>query len=419
MKVLHVNTYDRSGGAARAVQRLHTSLQKQEGIESIKYVRRRKSSDPDVHVFEPSRHITSRFRRFVRRKQLGWSQRWYEQQREGGAGLFTDDRSSFGADSIAQMPSSDIVHLHWIRHFIDVATFFDRIRSPVVWTLHDMNPFTGGCHYSWDCERYKTVCGSCPVLGSTTEHDLSRQVWKRKKKVFGALPHDALHLVASSRYMAECVQESSLLGYMPITVIPLALDTDTFQPRQTDAMRKALGLARDTKVVLFIAANATDPNKGFDILDDALLNVERKSNLALVTVGDEGPDCHVSTTHIHLGRIEDGRLLSLIYSMADVLVNPSRQEAFSQTTMEAMACGTPVIGSNTGGIPDMVCPGETGWLIEVGDTRALRAAIEQALSDDAVRARMGRRCRAVVEKEYALDVQARRYKKLYAKCLDR
>jgi glycosyltransferase involved in cell wall biosynthesis len=153
-------------------------------------------------------------------------------------------------------------------------------------------------------------------------------------------------------------------------------------------------------------------------LADALSSL-RSESVTLLSIGGTAPDLNTKLSHRHLGTIESNLLLSIFYSLANLFVIPSRQEAFGQTALESMACGTPVVGFDTGGIPDMVRPGETGWLAEVGDVRALCGAIEQALSDDARRERIGQRCREVVEEGYTLKVQARRYRDLYAELVQK
>ena len=200
-------------------------------------------------------------------------------------------------------------------------------------------------------------------------------------------------------------------------VIPLGLDPDTFQPRETEGLRTAIEIPPSHRIVLFVAQSVQNRRKGFDLLAETLSSVE-KDEVSLLSVGGEEPEIETVLSHTHLGTLESDLLLSVFYSLADVFVIPSRQEAFGQTALESMACGTPVVGFDTGGIPDMVRPGETGWLAEVGDVRALRRSIETALSDDETRNRLGRRCREVVENEYTLEVQANRYRDLYEQLLN-
>jgi len=152
-------------------------------------------------------------------------------------------------------------------------------------------------------------------------------------------------------------------------------------------------------------------------LSEALARLQF-DDVTLISIGRNAPTVPEGLSHVHVGYVDEDQRLSVLYSMADVFIIPSLQEAFGQTAIEAMACGTPIVGFNTGGIPDMVRPGETGWLAKTGNVRSLRQAIESALENDGERRRMGQRCREVVEEEYTLKRQAQQYKALYESILE-
>jgi glycosyltransferase involved in cell wall biosynthesis len=213
--------------------------------------------------------------------------------------------------------------------------------------------------------------------------------------------------------MANEARRSSLLHKFPVTVIPLALDTEVFCPRDRRGAREALGISPDALVVLFVASLISQPIKGFALLAQALNGLGDLTNLLLVSVGRDTPSVEVQIPHLPLGYLGNERLRSLVYSAADVFVMPSVQEAFGQTALEAIACGTPVVGFGVGGIPDMVRPGITGLLVPALDVNTLRAAIRALLQNPARRAEMAANCRRIAVEEYALEVQARRYIELY------
>ncbi|MCS3682389.1 glycosyltransferase involved in cell wall biosynthesis [Salinibacter ruber] len=379
------------------------------------YVCSKQSDDESVREFQPSHDLWTRIRRRWRRERIQRTFARYDETRPDGLEPFTDDRTQYSGRIFDQMPTADIISLHWIRGFVELQAFFERMSVPVVWTLHDMNAFTGGCHYNAGCEKYTAACGACPQLGSDDETDLSRNIWERKKEAFSGVDPEQLHIVTPSKWLAEEARSSTLLESFPVTVIPNGLDTDRFAPRPQEAVRTALSLPHDRPVVLFVADSATERRKGFSLLRNALSGL---SEPLLVSIGGGRPAVGDSDQHVHLGKLSSNRLLAAAYSAADVFVIPSLQDNLPNTTLESMACGTPVVGFNTGGIPDMVRPGETGWLAETGNIKALRNAIEDALSDSNVRERRGRRCREVVEEEYALDVQAKRYRDLYERLLN-
>jgi glycosyltransferase involved in cell wall biosynthesis len=347
----------------------------------------------------------------VRRWQLARSVPSYTLADE--AEHFTEDRTEFAGQVAPQIPPGDVINLHWVRHLIDFQAFFGAVERPVVWTLHDMNAFTGGCHYDAECGRYAAACGACPQLRSPDERDLSRQVWERKQAAFSQVPPDRLHVVAPSRWLADCARRSSLLARFPVHVIPYSLDLNTFRPYDAAGLRAALGVAPTDRVVLFVSQMVRNRRKGFALLREALAGMEARDDVVLVSVGRRAPDLAGPLRHVHLGSIGVDGLLALVYAAADVFVIPSLQDNLPNTVLEAMACGTPVVGFDAGGIPDMVRPGETGSVVPTGDVRALREALVHVLDDDDARAHMAARCRATAEAEYAPAVQARRYLDLY------
>jgi len=278
-----------------------------------------------------------------------------------------------------------------------------------------MNAFTGGCHFDVGCGKHESGCGACPQLGSVSEEDLSRDIWKRKERVFRAVRHERLHVVALNQWMAEGVRRSPLLGRFGVTVIPNGVETDVFAPRDKHFARDVLGIPQDANVLLFAADSVTNRRKGFHVLTEALNTLPDSSNIALVSVGAGNAKLGHGIPHIHVGHVEDRQRLSLVYSAADVYVVPSLQDNQPNTVLESMACGTPVVGFDVGGIPDMVRPGITGLLAPVGDAHGLRAAILQIFEQRETRASLGAACRRIVMEEYTMDRQVRQYAELYLK----
>ena len=425
MRILHLSTSDSGGGAFRAAFRLHCGL-KRLGHESKMLTMRKGSGDGDVIAFKPRRDLVGTWQRKLRARRI-W--RDYEQYRPtipAGVEPFSDDRSEHDGEFLSQLPECDVITLHWVGGFLDWQYFFAGYpkRVPLVWRMADMGVFTGGCHYTQGCEKFTQQCGACPQLGSRDEQDLSRDVWTRKTLALSNVGAGGLHVVGTSRWIADEAKRSSLLGGFPVSVIPNGLDTEEFAPRDKGFSRDLWNMPREAKVVLFAAESLVNVRKGFHHLTGALAGMkETTKNLLLVSVGGSAGvvklDLPAGLPHLALGRVNNDRMLSTIYSAADVFVIPSLQESFGQTVIESLACGTPVVGFSSGGIPDMVRPGETGWLVPTGHTDALRDAITEALSDDARCEAMRARCRAVAMNEYALDVQARAYAKLYETLLSR
>lgn len=418
MNVVHLSTNEMKGGAARAAHRLHQGL-RAESVASSMFVRKKQSRQDHVLQLQPDDSFFAKCRRVFRYGQIRSDFFPRYVTRPGSTGtLMNDDRSRFAGEVVDQLPSATILNLHWVAGFVDIPEFFERTNVPIVWTLHDMNPITGGCHYNFGCRRFEQSCGRCPRIDSTTTNDPSRKSWRRKRAAFKKKINESqLHVVAPSKWLAREARKSTLLGEAPIHRIPYGLDHTLFRPMCARVERSRFNIPDVRRVVLFVAHSSTDHRKGLDLLVKALTNAELV-DVTLVSIGSDSPEIPDRISRVHAGHIDDDERLSVLYSMADVFVIPSRQDNLPNTVLESMACGTPVVGFNTGGIPDMVRPGETGWLAETGNVRSLRQAIESALENDGERERIGRRCRKVVEKEYTLERQAEQYRMLYKSMLE-
>jgi glycosyltransferase involved in cell wall biosynthesis len=371
------------------------------------------SDDAGVIAFRPSEDLLTRIRLALRRRQIDHELAQYG-PRAADYERFSDDRSPYNGSLFAQIPTCDVINLHWIAGFVDYQSFFARMPqvTPVVWTLHDMNAFTGGCHYDLGCDRHAKTCGACPQLGSSNPTDLARQIWQRKKAAFGRVPSNRLHVVTPSQWLARKFSESSLGRSFSVSIIPYGLETEDFAPRDRHTARDFLGIPREAAVILFVSEAVDDRRKGFALLAQALSGLD-VPDLFLLSVGRGTLSLDVKIPWLHFGNVNHDRVLSFVYSAADVYVIPSIQDNLPNTVLEAMACGTPVVGFDIGGVPDMVRPGVTGLLAPAGDVQGLRATIAELLLNPERRAAMAANCRRIAVDEYALEVQARRYVELY------
>ena len=417
MRITHVSTNDISGGAARAAYRLHAGLRKL-GHDSRMLVANKASEDSAVTVFRPERDLFNRIRRRVLATYQAWSWRGAA-PRPAGATFFTDDRSRYGAEMVEHMPPCDILQLHWVATFVDYGKFFLRIprELPVVWTLHDMNPFTGGCHFAGDCDRFSASCGACPELLSADADDFSAEAWRRKRHGLRHREGRWIRVVAPSRWMAEQARSSSLFGKMPIDVIPYGVDTETFQPRDRKAARERFGITANAKVALFVAEWAGERRKGLGLLVEAFRRMKEVPEFCLVAIGRELPKELADVRSVTIGHVRDDRAMSLAYSLADVFVIPSIEDNLPNTSLEALACGVPIVAFPVGGLVDVVRPGNTGALVRSGDVNGLQAAIAGLLNNEEERMTMAAECRRVAVEEYSLEIQAGRYAKLYGEML--
>lgn len=415
MRILHLSATDVAGGAARATYRLHTGL-KRLGHDSRMLVGKKWGEDASVEAIQPTREWVSRLKRKLRRRRIQADFARYANSRPAGLEPFSDDRTEIGDAVLRQLRGlmpADVINLHWVAGFLDHESFFSHVPKniPLVWRLADMAPCTGGCHYDEGCGRFENQCGACPQLGSKDEADLSRQVWQRKHDALRR--HGNIHLAATSNWIAKQSRRSSLLRDFPVTVIPNGLDTADFAPRDKGFARDTLGLPQTARIVLFAAESLAVKRKGFGLLLEALAGLQDEPDLMLLSVGSAKSAIESPVPQVNLGRINIDRHLSLAYSAADVFVIPSVQESFGQTVSESLACGTPVVGFATGGMLDMVRPGQTGQLVEVGDTAGLRDAIRSMLHDPRTLAAYSTRCREIAVAEYSIEAQAAAYVRLY------
>ncbi len=375
MKILIVNTSDIQGGAARAAYRLHKALLRC-GVESQMLVQK-KASD-DYTVIGPSTKIQKGFGK-VRPTLDSIPTRLYKNKSKT---LFSPSWFGFSGivDKINEI-NPDIVHLHWICGGMMRIEDIAKIKAPIVWSLHDMWAFTGGCHYDEECGKYSEKCGYCKVLRSKKEKDLSRKVRERKAKIFAKI--DNMTIVGLSKWMHDSAKKSSLLGNKKVVNLPNPIDTDKFRPFDKQKARELWNLPQDKKLVLFGAMSATsDPRKGYGELSEALFKMNKNYDIEFVVFGSSkplnAPDFGFKTHY--LGSLSDDVSLITLYSAVDVMVVPSLQEAFGQTASESMACGTPVVAFGATGLLDIVDHKINGFLAKPFESKDLADGIEWVLS---------------------------------------
>ncbi len=415
MRVAHFNTLI-TGGAAIAARRLHDSLV-QGGLDSRFYFRDGLPPEASYANAFPRRppHWTALLRKLQQRYVVDPS--------------FWDKPAGYEPFSLAWLqgqtplqqlgPLPALVHLHWVANFIDYPSFFASIPDdiPIVWTLHDMNPFTGGCHYAWECRKYEQGCSACPQLGSLGHFDLAARNARHKARAFAG---KNLHVVADSHWLETEARKSALFaGARSYQTIHYGLDTECFSPRDKAACRAALGVDAKALVIAFGADDVANRRKGLPQLLQALEGINTPQELVLLVFGrNPGPAAKLGRFTVKaMGPVSNMDTMASIYSAADIFVIPSLHEAFGQTCLEAMACGAPVLGFETGGIPDMVTHGKTGLLARAGDVCDLKIQLQWLLDHEAERKHMGQAARQRVERDFGLQVQAGRYLALYESLL--
>ncbi|WP_201352085.1 glycosyltransferase family 4 protein [Hydrogenimonas urashimensis] len=379
MKVLHINLLDKSGGAAKAAYRLHKGLL-EAGVKSEMLVQLKEGDDYTVDG--PQGKIERFFA--ILRPTLDQMPLLLYGKREN---VLFSPSFLLSRKMLKKIRSKkpDIVHLHWICGGTLRLEELAEIEQPIVWTLHDMWPFTGGCHYSGDCDRFLDGCGRCPKLGSTKNGDLSRRVFRRKAKIYKRV-QNRLTIVGLSHWIGNLSQKSILLGDIPHVHLPNPIDTTLYKPIDRHVARALWQLPENKQLILFGAVSATeDPRKGFNELRKALSLVYKKTkDVELVVFGSGKPergDGFDFKVH-YVGHLHDDAALVSLYNAVDVMVVSSIQEAFGQTASEAMSCGTPVVAFESTGLPDIVNHKEDGYLAKPYDVKDLADGIGWVLENE-------------------------------------
>lgn len=405
MKVLIVNTSDIEGGAARAAYRLHKALLA-EGVDSQMLVQS-KSSD-DFTVLGPQNKLQKGLGK-VRPTLDSLPIYRYKNRKKT---VFSPSMLPFSrmAEKINAI-NPDVVHLHWIAGGLLRIEDLAKIKVPIVWTLHDMWPFTGGCHYNDGCSAYKTQCNKCPVLASNIDKDLSLKIWLRKRAVFSQLPK--MTIIGLSKWLAECASSSALLSSNVVVNLPNPIDTRVFSPFNNIDARDLFNLPLDKKLILFGAMGATsDPRKGFHELAQSLEHLSQDYELIVFGSSEpQTPQGFKQKTH-YLGHLYDDVSLRALYNAADVMVVPSLQEAFGQTATESMACGTPVVAFGATGLLDIVDHKSNGYLADPFDTQDLANGIDWVIQHKKPE-QLSLAAREKVTREFDSKLVAKKYIKLY------
>ncbi len=405
LKVLHVSAWDRAGGSGRSAYRIHDGLRRL-GLSSRMLVGQKATAyDPDVGLV---------------------SDRWWLRAADWAADTVTDRLSykyyfypsSYMLNRRRSFCEADIVQLYNIHGGYFSYRALPRLaaQKPVVWRLSDIWPMTGHCTYSYDCERWMTGCGSCPRLSDYPglRRDKTAWAWKSKKRVYSK---SDITIVGPSRWIVDLAKRSPLLGRFPVHHIPNGLDTEVFKPIPKPVAREILGINPDRRIVFFSADTITSVRKGAQILTAALERLVQGGlkDVELLTMGGEtkAADEHAGFPAKHLGHIKDDITMSLAYSAADVFVLPTLQDNLPNGLIESMACGTPAISFDVGGVADAVRHMETGYLAKCEDVEDLAHGIRLIIGDQNLRARMMERCRQVVLNEYSLELQSKSFFELY------
>jgi glycosyltransferase involved in cell wall biosynthesis len=403
--VLHINTRFSGGGAAVASARLHEGLKKA-GCNSKFMVGASDESLEEVQVVP-----------------YDWKSRWLHHLIPLTGMNYLEYLGSFKIPKSNFYQEADILNLHNLhRDFFSYLSLPLLTSSkPTVWTIHDMWSFTGHCAYSFDCNSWMVGCGNCPYIDTypAVRRDATKWEWKLKNRTYSS---SNISIIVASKWLESKVRKSVLAKYFSIIRIPHGIDIKTYFPIEKKLSRTVLNIPKEKIVLMFSAMSVSDYRKGGDLLIKILKNMPKslKSNMTLLIMGEGGKAYSnmVDMEVLPLGYVGGDQLKVICYSAADIILFPTRADIWSLVVQESMACGTPCISFDVGGIPDLIRPGINGFLAPAEDVNTFRELIIELAENDEKRREMGSKCREIALKEYDINIQVNQYLSLYEKIIN-
>lgn len=414
MRVLIINTSERRGGAAIAASRLMDAL-RNHGIKAKMLVRDKQTDQISVLGLNKS---WWKIWQFIWERIIIWKANHFKKHH-----LFAVDIANTGTDisTLPEFQQADIIHLHWINQGMLSLNDIHRILlsgKPVVWTMHDMWPCTGICHHARDCEKYHQECHHCPYIYKGGKKDLSNQVFKKKKELYQTAP---ITFVTCSQWLKEQASKSALLIGQTVVNIPNPINTNLFKPRNRQEARIAYELPANKKLILFGAVKITDKRKGIDYFIESCnmlvqKHPELKEELGVVVMGNHSEELKplLPFEVYSLNYISNEKEVVNIYNAVDIYVTPSLEENLPNTIMEAMACGTPCVGFQVGGIPEMIDHLHNGYVAEYKSADDLANGIYWILNEGEY-ADLSEAARRKVLSSYSESTIAKKYIDIYNK----
>lgn len=406
IRPLHLSSLN-SGGAFIASMRLHHELL-QQGVASRYAVGHQETESKAVTNLK--NNLTSfeaRLYHHSYKKNLFYNQ----QAQRTGAIWWSDNRTWHTLPLRLRMMDADLIHLNWIGAGFLPIQMLKWLDKPIIWTMHDHWAYTGGCHVTMDCTRFEIGCGQCPQLQSDDPDDKSYHNYQLKEKAWQNL---SMIVVTPSRWLGERIKASSIFRNHHVEVIPNGVNLDTFKHLPKQEARQMLNLDPSAKYIYFGAMNVSDRNKGGDLLVEALhkLAYQQDDPIHLLIAGTYSETLNLPDNfHIHsLGFINDEVLSNTVYAAADISIVPSRQENLSNTIMESLASGTPVVAFDACGNPDLIDHQKHGYLAQPFSTEDLANGMVWGLSQSN---ETGYLARQYVINHYNVEDIAKRYLTIY------
>ena len=396
MKVLHI-TSSVNGGAGIAAVRLNNALNNY-GIESHILCLTSRFVDSTITCVK-----TPIIDKLLRHSHLPIGQNKYLHQLGKLENLYEAVSFPEAFYDITIHPlvkEADVINLHWVGSMLNYHKFFSKIDKPIVWTLHDMNPFLGISHYWGD------------YYNNIEFRKLEEKA--RNYKTRCIVNNGRVHVVNLCEWMRNFSQQSEAFSRSKHSIIRNSVNIDIFKLRDKIACRKALCLPLDKPLLLAGAQSLQNLRKGFDLLLNAMQKVDIDLNLILFG-NQHDVDVPDNLSLFRFGQVNDEYLLSLLYSAADFFVLPSREDNLPNTMLESLCCGTPVISFTNGGMTDIILDGDNGYLVTQSNGEDLASTIKMAINDQNKFDRQAISDKA--REMFAPKIQAAKYIQLYKSLL--
>lgn len=366
MKILHINTYP-FGGAFTGAYRLHLALLKN-GVSSKMLVREfpENSSLENVYCFNKAfrspnifNRISTKFGFPVTADQKRW---FYTKGLKGEYEIISFPFSDYDITESQEYLEADIIHLHWIAGYLDYTTFFKKCKKPIVITLRDLNPVLGIFHYEGD-KLYNRAFWQL-------ENETSVLKIESVKK-----NQSSIQIVGISRWITEKSIQKEIFKNLPHKTISNCININDYLVIEKNEARKKLNISNDSIVFSFVSDGTSNKRKGLDLLLAAFNEMQNVENFILITAGQgDTIKFPLHIIHRHLGSCSQSEL-NIVYAASDAFIFPTREEALGNVMLEAMACGTPVIGTPVGGLLDVIKPGFNGLFSKDLSAEGLKEAI--------------------------------------------
>ena len=435
-RILQVNMEDAPGGAAQVAWSLHQAYWER-GLQAWMAVGKKLRDDPNIFLVpnDDQRDRSARFwftignvlsplvgkvRGFGRLRR--WAQMVGQPQRVRDLRRGYEDFDFPGTWKLLDLTSQrpEIVHYHNLHggYFDLRALPWLSQQVPAVMTLHDAWLLSGHCAHSFECERWKTGCGLCPdlTIPPSIPRDETTYNWQRKQTLYAK---SRLYVAAPSRWLMQKVEQSMLApAILETRVIPNGVDLSVFHPDDPRAIRDELNLPQDSRVLLF-TANEIRQNvwKDFQTMRAAIARVAGNlpgKRVLFIALGEAAPTERIGQAEIRFVPYqEQASSVARYYQAADVYLHAAHADTFPNTVLEALACGTPVVATAVGGIPEQVTDNATGFLVPPGNAIRMAEAIISLLTDEALRTRLGGNAAQDARKRFGLSQQVDAYLEWY------